>query len=101
MSGTLVLRQAEPMTLRITHEALEILKDSDAWKSWQDVESNPLTAEDVYGPQGAISYIWEKEWANDEDLERALSQNMGGGVPYRVIRALVEICVALEERDIY
>jgi hypothetical protein len=85
------------MSIRITHEALEILKNSESWKSWPDGASNRITPEGAYGPEGAIKHIWGRDWDNAEDLEVALSQNMGGGVPYPVIRALVKICVALEE----
>ncbi|MEI8067107.1 MAG: hypothetical protein WCH42_07250 [Actinomycetes bacterium] len=87
------------MTLHVTHEALSLLQESDAWKSWPYAISNRLTPEDAYGPKGRISFIWGTEFKDAEDLECALCTNMGGGVPHQIIRSLVEICVSLELKE--
>jgi len=84
------------MTLHVTHEDLALLQESEAWNSWPEGASNRFTAEGVYGPKGALSFIWGKDFDNAEDLDGALCQNMGGGVPRRIISTLVEICVANE-----
>lgn len=88
------------MTLRVTHEALALLQESDSWKNWRAGANGHFTAEGIYGNGGLISTIWGKEFASAEDLDGAFCENMGGGVPREITNELVKICIAGEsERD--
>ncbi len=57
-----------------------------------------LSAEDIYGPEGKLGWLWPIEWDKRDEMRDSLCTNMGGGIPISIINALVDICVA-EEQD--
>ena len=81
------------MTLQITHTALGKLEESQAWSTSGIQSLYGFGAEEIYGPQGKLNWLWPLRWQDPEQMRSDLCQNMGGGVPIEVIDALVEICV--------
>ena len=82
------------MILRISHEALTQLQESTAWNESIRL-STGLTTEEVYGPKGKLSWLWQSSWATESAMRSDLMQNMGGGVPIEVINELAAIVVRL------
>ena len=74
---------------RITDTALTALEKSKAWKAWAK-EDHGFTPAGIYGPDGKLGHQWEVTHDTAESLRSALSDNMGGGVPMDVIKALVD-----------
>ena len=85
------------MTLQITHAALVKLEGTQAWSTSGIQTLYGFGAEEIYGPQGKLNWLWPLQWEDFGQMRSDLCQNMGGGVPYEVIVALVAICV--EERE--
>ena len=83
--------QGHPENLRITHEALAELQESDAFIQSFSLESG-YTTESIYGPDGALRSLWNQSWNSAGDMRSDLCQNMGGGVPIVIIEELVRIC---------
>jgi type I restriction enzyme M protein len=74
---------------RVTDAALTGLEKSKAWKTWAKA-GHTLTAADIYGPAGKLAHHWDVTHDTAQSLQTALSENMGGGVPIDVIKALVD-----------
>ena len=77
---------------QITHGSLAALEASAAWVDWAAGFSDffSITAEDIYGPDGKISY-WGLTWPTAEAMTSTLYNNMGGGVPVAVVDELVRL----------
>ena len=73
---------------RITETALAALEKSKAWKTWAKA-GHGFTPADIYGPTGKLADHWGVTHDAAETLHDALCDNMGGGVPIDVIKALV------------
>ena len=74
---------------RITDSALSALEKSKPWKSWIK-EGNDFTPTDIYGPAGKLGHQWEITHDTAESLHNTFTDNIGGGVPIDVIKALVD-----------
>ena len=74
---------------RITDAALTALEKAKAWKTWLKA-GHGFTPTGIYGPAGKLGHQWEITHDTAESLRDALSDNMGGGVPIDVIKALVD-----------
>ena len=74
---------------RITDTALTALEKSKAWKTWAKT-GHGFTPSDIYGPAGKLGHQWEITHDTGESLPHALSDNMGGGVPIDITKALVD-----------
>ncbi len=73
---------------RVDDGALTRLAKSKAWKAWGQGDRGVTPAE-VYGPEGKLGFHWHVTHDTAESLDAALCENMGGGVPREVVRALV------------
>ena len=89
--GYLRITVERPLTVkwRITDTALVALEKSKAWKTWAKT-GHAFTPTDIYGPTGKLAHHWDTTHDTAASLHTALSENMGGGVPIDVIKALVE-----------
>jgi len=74
---------------RITDNALVSLEKSKAWKAWAKT-GHGFTPADIYGPNGKLNGNWDITHETADSLQVALSDNMGGGVPIEVIKAMVD-----------
>ena len=74
---------------RITDTALAALEKAKAWKTWSKA-GHSFTPSGIYGPDGALGHQWDITHDTAESLHTALCDNMGGGVPIDVIKALVD-----------
>ena len=79
--------------LRISHDALAKLELAPAWIDSHLPKKAGYSAEEIYGPGGKLSRLWSMQWQHEDQMLSELKQNMGGGVPYDVIVALVRICI--------
>ena len=79
--------------LEITHSSLTTLEQTQAWSNSGFRSMDGISAEEIYGPKGKLTRLWPMQWQDQEEMLSELLQNMGGGVPYDVIVALVQICV--------
>ena len=92
----LILRKSCPIgspimnIVRISHKALSELQESKAWNESIGLSSS-FTTEEVYGPTGKLSWLWQCSWDSESMMRNDLMQNMGGGVPIDVINELVAI----------
>lgn len=77
--------------LKITLESLAELQ-SGAIFSRYFPKGSEFTAENIYGPEGKLSGLWEQTWNSPVEMRSNLCTNMGGGVPIAVIDELVRIC---------
>jgi hypothetical protein len=84
--------------LRISHEALSVLQDSETWREGFGLIMS-FTTEGVYGPEGKLSWLWQRSWDTESEMRGDLMQNMGGGVPIWVIDKLIEIVLRLSEKE--
>lgn len=75
---------------RLTHEILGEINRSEIWKSYFG-GSIQLSAEDIYGPEGKLQWIWNSSWVDGDDMRSDLCENMGGGVPIEIIEELIRI----------
>ena len=80
---------------RVTDSALNALEKSKPWKIWGK-EGHGFTPTDIYGPSGKLGHLWEVTHDNAESFRKALSDNMGGGVPIDVIKAMVDVAQVAE-----
>ena len=80
-------------SLKITHASLEELQASEVFYRRFPKESG-FTAENIYGPDGKLSWPWHESWNSANEMHSDLCQNMGGGVPIEIINELVRICSA-------
>ena len=89
--GYLRITVERPLTVKwcITDTALVALEKSKAWKTWAKT-GHAFTPTDIYGPTGKLAHHWDTTHDTAGSLLIALSENMGGGVPIDVIKALVE-----------
>ena len=78
------------MILQISHEALTQLQESTVWNERIGL-STGFSTEEVYGPTGKLSWLWQSSWVTESAMRNDLMQNMGGGVPIEVINELVTI----------
>ncbi len=76
--------------LRLSHDALALLQESEIWKSTLGQVAG-FTAESIYGQEGKLKQYWESYWSSAEEMRSDLMQNMGGGIPINVIDELVGI----------
>ena len=81
------------MTLRITHTSLAKLEAAQPWVDSGFLGKEGFSAEEIYGPQGKLGWLWPYEWDDAQQMKGSLCANMGGGVPISIIDALVAICV--------
>lgn len=86
------------MTLRISHTSLSKLEAAQVWVDSGFLGMEGISAEDIYGPQGKLGWLWPYEWDDAEQMKGSLCTNMGGGVPISIIGALVAICVDEEDK---
>jgi type I restriction enzyme M protein len=74
---------------RITDSALTSLEKSKPWKSWIK-EGNGFTPTDIFGPTSNLGRLWEITHDTAESLRSALSEHMSEGVPFDVIKTIVD-----------
>ena len=84
--------------LRISHEALAILQDCEVWCEGFGLRFG-FTTEGIYGPEGKLSWLWQRSWDIESDMRSDLMENMGGGVPIQVIDKLIEIILKLPQEE--
>ncbi len=77
------------ITWKITQDSLARLAKSDAWK--ESIPSLPegTSPQNIYGPDGTLGFYSSMTWASPSEMRSDLMQNMGGGVPLKVIDSLV------------
>jgi len=78
--------------VRLSHSALSQLQITEAWLASDFVGRDSFSAEQIYGPEGKLGWLWPLTWQTADEMHAALCTNMGGGVPIDVIDALVAIC---------
>ena len=81
------------MRFRISHEILNKLESSKAWQSATSFNSM-FTPESIYGPKGKLSWLWRSSWDSEEEMNKDLYSNMGGGVPLEIINELIRITIS-------
>ena len=74
---------------RVDEGALARLEESPAWQAWSGA-GRGWTPADVYGPTAPLGFHWGVVHETEKSLFIALCENMGGGIPMAVIRALVD-----------
>ena len=79
------------MSLRITHYALSKLEQSQVWLTSGFYGQVGFKAEEIYGPDGKLNWLWALTCEESMAMRSDLLTNMGGGVPIDVIEALVSI----------
>ena len=75
---------------RLTNEILSEINRGEIWNKYFG-NGFHRSAEEVYGPEGALSWIWESSWNTRDEMRSDLCENMGGGVPIEIIDELVRI----------
>ena len=76
--------------LRLTIEVLNEINRGEIWNSYFGARFQ-RSAEEVYGPEGALKWIWDSSWNTGEEMRSDLCENMGGGVPIAIIDELVRL----------
>ena len=84
---------SKTVSLRITHSALSKLERSQVWLTSGFYRRVGFRAEEIYGPEGKLNWLWTLIWEEPTAMRSDLCTNMGGGVPIDVIEALVSICL--------
>ena len=80
------------LDIHLTDVSLVILNLTEEWNDWMKSSSIRFSAEEVYGPEGKLNWLWPLRWERPMDMLSAFCTNMGGGVPIEVIREIVDIC---------
>jgi len=74
---------------KITPAALKQLATTEAWRFHAPADTTP---EEIYGKNGSMGHLFNEPFATRADLQDALAENHGGGVPMEVIEALAALC---------
>ncbi len=80
------------MLIKITLASLAKLSEEPVWLESSLHTQYGFTPEDVYGPEGKLSWLWPLRWKSADAMRTDLFTNMGGGVPINIINTFIDIC---------
>ena len=81
------------MSFRLTHKILGEINRGEIWNRYFGGKFL-MGAEDIYGPEGKLRWIWNSSWGSRDEMRSDLCENMGGGVPIEIIEELIRITEA-------
>lgn len=82
---------------KVTDAALRALGRTEAWRLHAPGGHTPAS---LYGKGGAMGHLYGVPFETEGDLQAALAENHGGGVPMEVIEVLAALCGPRTERPL-